>query len=191
MVEPELGNAVDLLRLVWCPDDVIDGQLQPSAFPKQDLLGAAGRSLSVDRIDRLVPSAVRCTACRQRTNARRKMAEAEAEGRPPPERPVRDSALGSVFNSGAARGLSVELDKEVHYPLQVRPDVVASGGKECPLGNEGHCLVDNISGKKSPGFMLALRTKLVGIVEYTHPLEEILCRHGEKRLELDQQAGSS
>lgn len=189
MAEPEPGNGVDLLRLVWCPDDVIDGQLLPSAFPKQDLAGAPGRSLSVDRIDRLVPAAVRCTACRQRTKAKRTIAEAEAEGKRPPEKPVRDHALGSVFNSGEARGVSVVFGEEVHYPLQVRPDEVAPGGQECPLGNEGHCAIDNISGKKSAGFIAALRAKLAAIVDYTHPLEDILSRHGEKKLEMDHDEG--
>lgn len=185
MDEADVPDETELLRLVWDPDDFVDGKIQPAAF-KSDLKGDPARSLSVDRADRLIHQVIRCTATRQQTKARLKREQAGVSEEDAAKNSIdrRFCALGVGFSAGDARKVTVDYEgKTYHGPLRVSADRVEPGGPICPLENPAHCLVGNVSGQKSKGFVQALQTKLAAIFQGPpRPIDDILAEHGEVSL---------
>lgn len=173
----------ELLRLVWSPDDFENGVLQPSAFSRSDLMGDPKLAVSVDRSDCLVPAAVRCVACRQRSKAKRKLAELAPGQEPPKNAPVKDEALGAFLITEDLRNMVIDYEKSRYQPLDVEADAVPAGGEACPLENPAHCLIRNARGPKTRGFAHAIRVKLAAMSHDIDFIEEILGRHGEARLQ--------
>ncbi|MEP3776266.1 MAG: hypothetical protein ABJM82_04490 [Shimia thalassica] len=140
-------NEIDLHRLVWSPDDYVDGKLLPSAFPSGDLK-TPDRYLSVDRVDQFNPDATIETANRQAENA---------DG----ATIVREDAFSALLGCGEVRGIT---DHEGKHPLEVRPEPIKGV-------NLAHCGISNVSGKKSRGYVNQLRTELTEIVNRILSLE--------------------
>jgi len=129
-------NEVDLHRMVWDPDDWDGAQLLPSAFPRSDL-SVVGRFVSVDRVDEPFV---------QQALDRAEMQQDNADG----SQHIRDEALSAFLNCGQVRELS---DHEGTKPFSV------SSYKE--EGKPAHCGIENVTGKKSKGYINELRTLLV------------------------------
>lgn len=184
MDDNDVPDQVDLLRLVWDPDDIVEGELQPSAFPSADLVGHPQRFLSVDRADELVPEAVRYVAAAQKERARhlRELQRDREENAL-----QRDMPFGALLLTRAAREIEVPIDlgqksavSVVVRPLAVSPNKIPVGHEACPMGNAAHCAMANVSGKRSRGFINALRAKLIAAAHTLLPLEEILGESGER-----------
>ena len=153
-VEPP--DQIDLLRLIWCPDDVVDGHVQPSAFNKNDLKGAC-RYLSVDRIDLIVPNVVRNIAAKQQEKA------------DPDKQIFREVAYSTRLLTCSVRNCR---DGDGNILFSVDPKPIQSSD---PLEhNPAHCSIANISGKKGKKYILGLQTELAGMAFNTMCLEEAL-----------------
>lgn len=156
MTYPKLNDQVDLLRLIWCPDDVVDGEVIPTAFSKNDLKSLA-RCVSVDRIDQLVHAVIRHTAQSQKAKA------------DPELKRFRDEAYSTRLNTGSVRGAT---DKDGNCPFLVDRDPISN---DDPLiHNPAHCMIGNCSGNKGKSYLLALQTILAGLTFETMPLEDAL-----------------
>lgn len=159
MLDIEPPDDMHLLRLIWSPDDVIDGQVQPAAFKKNDLR-SIDRYVSVDRVDMLVPAVVRRTAADQQAKAN-------------PENNVRrEEAYSTRLVAGAIRAI---LDDQGNAPLIVRPEPILDPHPE--INNPAHCMVANNSGRASKGYLLKLQTTLADLTFDTKHLEEALSEY--------------
>lgn len=156
MQDIEPPNGVHLLRLIWSPDDVINGQVQPAAFKKNDLRGIQ-RYVSVDRADSLVPAVARRTASDQKRKAN------------PTKGVRREEAYSTCLIAGKVR--SAEDDRG-ETPFIVRPEPIVDPDPE--LNNPAHCMVANQSGRTSKGYLLQLQTMLANLTFDTKYLEEAL-----------------
>lgn len=58
MTAAEPPDEAIVVRLIWTPEDVVLGKVQPAGFPKADLKTPA-RYMSVDRADSLSPPVMR------------------------------------------------------------------------------------------------------------------------------------
>lgn len=155
MPSDKLEDVVDLFRIVWSPDDVRDGQVQPAAFSKNDLRGLE-RTLSVDRIDKLVPSVVRATASAQAI-------------KPSYTGKSREVAYSTLLNVGSVRKFS---DDEGIPPFLVQSDPVKD--EITGIENPAHCKIANVSGKVTKGYLLQLQTTLASLTFSTSLLDKAL-----------------
>lgn len=151
MSKIEPPDPVDLLRLIWCPDDVVDRVVLPTAFEKNDLKGLA-RRLSVDRFDQVVPSAIRETEASQKKKA------------DPDKGLIREVSYGVFLNCGALRAYD---DGANCRPFQVEPDPIIPT-------NPAHCAIGNSSGKKGTAYLLKLQTDLAILASGIDLMDTIL-----------------
>ena len=135
---------VYLHRLVWHPDDIEDGQLLPSAFPRGHLSG--DNYVSVSRMDQVTMEAVLALADTQQKKA------------DPDKEIFRDFAHSAILHSGEVRSL---IDDKCASPFEVFP--------EPEDADPAHCGIRNITGKKGKGYIGQLRDMLVKAV-HTHGL---------------------
>jgi hypothetical protein len=149
-------DEMHLLRIIWSPDDVINGQVLPTAFKKSDLYGVE-RCVSVDRVDLLVPAVARNTAARQKMKSN-------------PEKSIlREEAYSTRIVTGVVRDM---LDDVGERPLAVHSSPILSD--DPTFDNPAHCLIANISGKKHKNYLLGLQTKLASLTFDTKHLEVAL-----------------
>lgn len=142
-----LEDDVNLHRLIWSPNDIQDGVLKKSAFPKNDLDGTPDqngdvRYLSVSRIDLLCEKSELETAERQAGKAITGI--------------VRDEAWSAILNSGELRAC---VDTEGVNPFDVTSEPI-------PGENEAHCGIRNASKKyRPPSYINQLRVLLVEVAQ--------------------------
>ncbi|WP_162620463.1 hypothetical protein [Limimaricola cinnabarinus] len=147
LLEPP--SDVDLHRLCWEPDDFDNGEPTTAAFPRSDL---SGRYLSVDRMDTLVPQAVRSIAAQQRENAQSESNDFD-----------REDAMSLILDCQSIR---VAVDRDGGRPFAVKPQWLEE--------NPAHCGVHNVSGKKGKGYVNHLRSLLLLRVIRVARTEDIL-----------------
>lgn len=145
-----MDDATDLHRLIWSPDDIQEGRLLTSAFPRQDLQDAA-RYVSVSRTDKLNPEAEILTAQNQAD---------KADG----VNFRRDEAWSAILNCGEVRSLE---DTEGNQPFAVKPEPIIGV-------NEAHCGISNVTSKRGRGYVNQLRALLVRAASKLRTLDEFL-----------------
>lgn len=190
MIALEPPDEAIVVRLLWSPEDIVDGQVTPSGFPKADLKSPA-RYMSVDLAAILSPPVVRCVARRQHTSAAEAQARAAADTMPgnagnQSQPKQREQAFIAQLECSAVRAMEVTVEEnKVHKairPLCIEPKPIEPGGKPCPLQNDAHCAVLNRSGQKGDAFLLSIRTKLAALSFGVSSLEEFLKMYGERNI---------
>lgn len=128
-------DEIDLLRLMWHPDDFEGEAVKPTAFPRSELIGQHGKYVSTDRRDWSRRAVMEATAKRQQM-------QADGVDR------LRHSPYVVPLPCGDVRRLTVD-------------DQFALGVKPYPLAeNEAHCGIESIIGKIGRGVVDELRNKL-------------------------------
>lgn len=136
-------NNVHLFKLIWDPEEVKDGLVQPSAFRREDLSGEA-HHVSVDRGDTSIRAVMQALADTQK---------ATVIGR---DDIKRDNALiGRVMciNVRDARILGTEGEPPA-FSVEEKPIA----------GNDAHCGIGNITGTSSRGAINKMRLKLAQLI---------------------------
>lgn len=142
---------VDLHRMIWSPDDIDNGQLLTSAFPRSDL-SKSDRYISVDRTDIFDENAVKQIVAIQAS---------KSDG----TEIIRDEAHSALLACGAVRRLA---DTNQKRPFDVRSEKLAD--------NPAHCGIYNVSGERGKSYVNELRSMLVSVVHEVLALSDFLKR---------------
>lgn len=129
-------DLVNLIKLVWHPDDFdADGNLQGTAFSRRDLEGGS-RYVSVDRSDLHDPAVFVSIAKKQQ-----------------PKSENRETARRAHMSCKDVRQVK---DSEGIAPLVVTGQAIGH--------HQAHCGISNHSGKKGEAYVDQIRTLLVPLV---------------------------
>lgn len=150
MEEPP--SEVGLHRLVWDPDDFENGQMKGSSIRRDDLSGAKGHYISVDRIDQFSGDATLATAAQQAAKANGKSV-------------IREKACSALLE---CKGVREVQDEEGVKPFCVSPEPLTD--------NIAHCGINNVSGKAARGYINQLRVLICGLVNETLTLDDFITR---------------
>jgi hypothetical protein len=126
---------INLLKLVWHPDDISGDNVKPTAFRRDDLSGGEGQHVSVDRQDTAARDAMQAVAEQQAAKANGKDIK-------------REQARIGVMMCRTVRAITVEGVQA----LAVRPEPIE--------GNPAHCGIFNICGKNGRSAIDEMRAKL-------------------------------
>lgn len=144
----EPPDEVELLKLVWHPDDLEGNLVKPTAFTSRDLSGAAGAHVSVDRRDIARREVMERTADRQAGNA---------DG----VNHKREKALIAVLSCAAVRSVTYQDKPALAVTPQPIPD------------NDAHCGISNISGVSGRGYLNEVRGKLAVLASPAQTMTDV------------------
>ena len=149
-------------RIAWDPQHKAGDGRFSKTFENADLRGEIGRNgkprnISTDRKGRVTPAALEERIINQKANPS-----------------VGTKRVTPIFLPMLVKVIRLIVDDDGDLPLSVRSDPVLPG-------NEGHCAIDNISGKGKSDtpddrqYLNFLRTSLIDLCGSPVPKSELLC----------------